>query len=226
MRLLVVLIVGLLGMAPPVLADGAGRVTVVGTGSYAAAPDMARVSLGVVTKRRTAADALAANNAAMRAVLDTLKAGGIERRDIQTVGLSLQPVWANRGSGNREIVGYTARNSVTARVRDLAALGTLLDAVVGRGGNELLGVSFGLQDDSAALDKARQLAVNDAMHRAALYARAAGVSLGPVVEISEAGGGGPMAPVMREMSVAAGVPLESGEVAVRASVTMVFAIGE
>lgn len=207
-----------------------GRITVTGTGSVQAPPDMAVISLGVSTEGETAADAMQANSAAMTAVLDRLKEAGLEARDLQTSDLSLSPRWENPSNGDLRtpaIVGYLASNQLSVRVRDLSALGTILDVAVRDGANTLGGLSFGMLDSDAQEDEARRLAVADAMHRAEVLASAAGVTLGALIEMSESGGpGGPVPMARMEMAMADAVPVAAGEVGLTASVTMVFAIGE
>jgi uncharacterized protein YggE len=203
--------------------------TVTGEGHVDAAPDMATVSLGVTTEGATAADALAANNAAQTEILAALTAAGVVARDVQTSGLNLNPVWDNRPveNGIPKISGYMASNVVTIRARDLDRLGALLDAVVTTGANQLNSLTFGLSDPQPAMDEARKRAVADARARAALYAEAAGVALGPILSITEGGGYQPPQPMYRrELAMDAGVPVAGGEVSVSASVTITYAIGE
>ena len=222
-------------LAGPVRAgagEGAGsearRLTVRGHGSVSTAPDMALITLGVVREAREAGEAIAETSAAMRALLEVLNAAGLEARDVQTSGLSLSPIWSNRSSGNARprITGFTARNTLRIRLRDLDSLGALLDRLVAAGANNLEGVSFGLQDPSTQRDEARRAAIADALHAAEVLAGAAGVGLGEILSISQGQtvSGGPV--VMREMALGAdaGVPIAAGEVTSRADVTVVFAL--
>ena len=219
-------IVALLALAGgAALAEESGRLTVTGEGRVAAAPDMATVRFGVTVREKTAQAALAAASRAMEKVLARVREAGIEPRDIRTDALSLSPLWSERGSGQtRRITGYVASNQLTVRVRDLPSLGGLLDAVTASGANTFNGLSFALSEPGPALDEARRRAVADAMARARLYAEAAGVRLGPLLELTETGG---LAPPIRarQMAMAAeAVPVAEGELVVRAGVTMVFAI--
>ncbi len=206
-------------------------ITVTGEGRVEAAPDMATVSLGVTTEAETASAAMAENSNAVAAILEQLSGAGIEARDIQTSGLSLGPRYNYRSSGDQppEITGYTASNMVTVRVRALDTLGGVLDRVVSGGANTLNGLGFGLQDDQAAMDEARRGAVAEAARKAALFAEAAGVALGPILSIHE---GGAMMPQPKMMAAEAsfardgGVPVAGGELSIRADVTIVYSIAE
>ncbi len=204
-----------------------GRLTVTGEGSVASVPDMATITLGVVHEAKTAGEALDMTSAATAQVLERLKTAGIEPRDMQTRDLSLSPVWDNRSASQQrpQIVGFEASNTVTVRVRVLDSLGGVLDDVVQGGANTFRGLSFGLQDPGPVLDEARKQAVAEALRKARLYAEAAGLTLGPVLQLSENGGSAqPM--MMDRMAMSAAVPVAQGEVSTGASVTMVFSIGQ
>lgn len=211
--------------------DIAPRLTVTGTGEVGAAPDLARFDAGATAEAATAAAALAATSAAMTDIRAVLDGAGIAPADIRTTALSLSPVWSNSygsGSGKPRITGFQARNQVTVTLRDLAALGPLLDDLATAGANQLGTIRFDLSDEAAALDAARVAAVADARRKAALYAGAAGVTLGPLIRLAE---GTPRIdrPMMAEMALAAdsrGVPVSEGTLTLRADVTLVYAIGE
>lgn len=200
-------------------------VTVTGEGAVDLPPDMATIRMGVVTQARTAADALTANSAAMAEVLALLREAGIGERDLQTSGLSLMPQRDDRtGTAEPRAVRFVARNGVVVRVRDLAALGPVLDRVVQGGANTFDGLDFGLADPAAALAEARRKAVADARLKAETYAGAAGLTLGPVLLIADQSGF--VQPMEMRMAASAmdGVPIAAGEVSVRASVTMTWTL--
>jgi hypothetical protein len=203
--------------------------TVSGTGEVAAAPDMATISLGVTTEGMEAAEAMRRNSEAMTAVLAAVAAAGVAERDVQTSALSVSPRWEPPRPNETapRVSGFVATNIVTVRVRDLDALGGVLDAVLGEGANTLNGLSFGVADDTALRDAARQAAVADAARKARVLAEAAGVTLGPVTEIVEGGGfGGPFPSARMDMAMAEAVPVAPGELSLQATVTMTWTIGE
>ncbi|MCI2398091.1 SIMPL domain-containing protein [Aliiroseovarius subalbicans] len=218
-------------LALPATASDAGRIVVTGTGVASQAPDMATITLGVRAEAKTAVAALEQASMAMRAVLEHLRAAGVAEEDLQTSDLALRPRYSNRSSssdGPPTIAGFEASNMLQVRLRDLSGVGEVLDMVTAEGANEFRSLQFGLQVPDPLRDAARVAAVKDAMARATLYAEAAGVPLGPVLEISEAGAA--PRPVMRaEMSMmdaGGGVPVAGGELDMRAEVTMIFALGE
>ncbi|MEL6748265.1 MAG: SIMPL domain-containing protein [Pseudomonadota bacterium] len=202
-------------------------ISVTGTGVVDTAPDMALISLAVTHEAKTAGAAMAQVSDDMTALLARLQTLGLDGKDIQTNRLSISPVWDNRRYENGQaprITGFVASNGLSLRVRDLGALGGILDAVITDGANEMSGLRFTVDDPKPHQDAARARAVADAMNKAQQLANAAGVTLGPLRTMSEHGGG--RAPVMMEMAAArsADVPIAAGEVSLSVSVAMVFDI--
>lgn len=216
-----------LGLAVPALAEGTGPATVIatGTGTVEVAPDLATLSIGVTTQGDTAANALTANTAAMKAVMARLLASGIEARDMQTSNLYLSPNWTGYDTATPTISGFVASNSLTVQVRVLDTLGAVLDASVADGANTLNGLTFGLANPGPVLDEARKAAVADARVRAELLATAAGMTLGRIVLISEADSD-LVAYDGYRADVAAPVPVAGGELGLSANVTIQYEITE
>ena len=215
----------------PVFADDVPRqIVVTGEGRIDAAPDLATVTLGVSSDAESARQAIDANSTAMAAVLANLKAAGIADRDLQTSNFSVSPRFDySRSNGTGEIVGFVAQNTLSVRVRDLSGLGDILDAVADEGANTFQGLSFGLQEPGPVEDEARKAAVAEARRKAVLYAEAAGVTLGPLMTLSEQGGMVPQPKMMTmqmERAASDAVPIASGELTITSTVTLVYGIAE
>lgn len=222
MRALLTCLLLVLPLAAPAQQGAAPRLLVEGRGEILVQPDMATVTLAVVREAAEAATAMADLSEATAAVLARVEGDGIAARDVQTGQLSLQPRWDH--SENRttpQITGYVARTTLDVRVRDLDALGPLLDAAVSDGANGLEGLRFGLSDPRAGEDAARRAAVADALAKAQIYAEAAGMNLGSIVSLSEGQAAVP-GPVMMEMDAMRSMPVAAGEVAQVMTVTLVI----
>ncbi len=224
-------VVALVSLAATGWAETASRhITVTGEGRIDVEPDMATITLGVTNEAKEAKSAMAETSKAVAQMLAGLEQMGVAARDVQTQRFSLNPVWSNRnssGNGRAEITGFVASNMVLVRVRDLDSLGRILDGVIADGANDFNGLQFGVQEKKPLEDAARKAAVEDGIDQARQLAEAAGVTLGPVVSISEQGSGGPR-PMMMEMAAArdASAPIAAGEITLTKSVSMVFAIAE
>ncbi len=203
-------------------------ITVSGEATIAVAPDRAEIDGGVTTEAKTAREAAEANNKAMAAVLAALKTSGIAEKDIQTSRLSLQPQsTANRNNPNGpvQITGYRASNRVMLTLRDVTKVATAIDTLVGAGANEISGISFSVSQASKLLDDVRKEAIADAQRKAEIYAKAANVSLGAPISISEEGTPGPVPMYARKMAASAdSTPIAPGAETLRISVSVSYAI--
>jgi uncharacterized protein YggE len=213
-------------LATPALAQAVApaAISVTGEATVSVAPDQAQIEGGVTTEARTAREASDANNTAMGKVLLALKGAGIEETDLQTARLSLQPQSAPNKTGPSAISSYRATNRVTVRLRDVAKLASVIDTMVGAGANDIGGIDFRVSQASKHLDEAREQAVADARRKAEIYARAAGVTLGEPLSISEEGSAAPM--TYRRMSVGkvASTPVAQGEETLAVTVNVSWAI--
>ncbi len=197
-------------------------------GEVKGAPDQATVTFGVQTQEKTAAQAMAANRTKMTATLAALKAAGIAAKDVQTSNLNLNGQYTYEPNQPPKLTGYQAVNQVTVIVRDLTKLGVTVDAVTGAGVNQINGIEFGLSDPKPYEDDARRQAVKALTARAQLYADAAGLKLGRLINLSEGGGYQP-APIRavafadaRVKMAAPTTPVEPGQLTVRIEVSAVY----
>ena len=191
-------------VAQPVLAPGATRLDLVAEGSVTRVPDVAQVGAGVVTQGRTAGGAMSDNAARMAATVAALRKAGVEPRDIQTSAINLAPQYRYADNQPPVLTGYQASNQVTVRLRDVARAGSVLDALVAAGANQINGPTLMVDKPEAALDEARGLAVTAARRRAELYARAAGLKVTRILAISENGDGMPLPPMPMIMMASRG----------------------
>jgi uncharacterized protein YggE len=225
MRLVVALLT--IVFALPAGAEDVRTITVSGEGRVSAEPDMALLRLGVSREARKASDAMRAASEAAAAVLAQVRASGIEARDVQTANVSLSPRWQHDKNNASRIIGYVASNDLTVRVRALETLGALMDAVVSDGANQMNGLSFAIAEPQPLQDEARKSAILDARRKAALLAETAGVSLGPVLTVTEGSAVQPPVAFARGAVLeSSAVPIAAGELDISARVTVVFAIGE
>ena len=203
-------------------------ITVAGEASVNAAPDFARVTLGVTTAGKEAREAMALNARSVGALVSLFKGEGVAPADIRTSGLSISPIFADQRAnpqGAPAITGYTVTDTVTVTVRDLPRLGAMLDKAVEAGANTMYGVAYGENDTSALLDKARTLAVADAKRKAEIYASAAGSRIGRLMELSEETIGRPSpypARVYAQTAASSQTPVEPGSDKLTVTVTARF----
>jgi uncharacterized protein len=203
-------------------------IEVTGEGAVGAAPDFARVTLGVTTAGKDAGEAMATNAKSASALVTLIKSEGVAPADIRTSAVSISPVFSQPSPGHPgepAITGYSVSNDVTVIVHDIPRLGALLDKAVGAGANAIYGIAYGENDTGALLDKARPLAVADARRKAEIYARAGGAQIGRLMELTEEAGAQPpvgFAARAYAPAGAAATPIEAGEDKLKVTVTARF----
>jgi hypothetical protein len=201
-------------------------ISVIGTGKVSSAPDMATITTGVISEAAEASEALSANNEAVERIMEVLKEFHIAPKDMQTSNFNVSPIYHHdrRGTSQQQITGYHVSNQLRVQVHNLPELGKVLDALVRAGSNQMSGVTFGFDDPEGLLQNARNRAMADARSRAELYAQAAGVRVGEVLQISELEARFPVASPRRMAMDAAteAVPVATGEQEVYATITVVY----
>lgn len=189
-------------------------------------PDVAVISAGVITQSTDAASAMQGNAARMVRVLAALKRAGVADKDVTTTAISLSPQYRYNNNQPPVITGYQANNQVTIRFRDVAKSGTILDALVKEGANEINGPNLTIDNPEAAQDEARIAAIKTARTRAELYASATGLKVKRIVSISESeafsGGPVPMMAMKASREAVADTPVVPGEQNIGMTVSIVF----
>lgn len=183
-------------------------------GEIKVSPDRANIQISVQTKAVTAAAAAAENATRQKAVIDALRALGLQANDISTVGYSVNP--EQRYEPNREpvVIGYTVVNTVMVEVRDLSMVGRIIDVAISRGANMITSLNFYASNTEAARREAIAMAIQRARLDADAAARAAGGAIGGLLEVSVGAYFPPPRPMefaVRAMNQAADTPINPGE---------------
>lgn len=203
-----------------------GSIVVSGTGRVAVVPDVADLRLGVAVTRPTVDAARAEAAATMAAILASVDAADVPRRDVRTALLSVQPRYDYRDGKPPTLTGYELANVVEVTVRDLARLGDVVDGTLGAGASSLDGLSFRVANPAPAEREARILAMAEARARADVLAEAAGLIIDGVLGIVEGAAVPPPGPRLKaeRMMLAADVatPVEAGSLEVSVTVTVSY----
>lgn len=213
-RVLALVAAGIVAVAPAAAQEGI--LSVQGSGVVEVVPDIADLVIGVKAEEPTPAQALDATSAAVGKVITDAKRAGIADRDIQTSSVQLSAF--QRDDKNRRVTLYRAANTVRVRVRDLPRLGAVLRDLVETGANEVQGLRFSTTDPMPHFDQARRQAVTDATRRAKVLAEAAGRRLGSIAEMTESTWNDPGVISAARAAAPADVPVEPGQIAIRAMV--------
>ena len=205
---------------PPIL-------SVSGRGMVQGTPDQAAITLGVVTRAETAAEAQQENAAKATAIRSALAALGIEDADVKTEEYNFRPEYSRESGERNVIVGYTASNIIRVKVRNVALVGDVVDAVLANGANTIHSLDFSIRDTDALRKRALESAVKDARSKADAIAHALGKSIVGVHHVSE--NTGMFQPrqsngiMMKNMDAAAeSTPIDAGTMSLSADVHIDF----
>jgi hypothetical protein len=214
----------------PVTGADEGGLEVTGIGRVDVRPDTLVVNMGVSSEADSATGALDAVSEGARAMLAAITENGVPQRDIQTTALNVQPQFDDQGT----IVGFTATEMFRVSIQDLEKAGAVVaDAVTAAGDDARVeGMSLEVADPEAAKQRARKLAVEDAIRRGEELAATAGIGLGAPTSIRETPGREgirgfalPLAAAGEAADVAAFAPrIETGTQEVVVRVQVVFEI--
>jgi uncharacterized protein YggE len=203
-----------------------------GEGKVTATPDTAILRVGIEAQEATVAQAQDEAAVAMKGVMDALKGEGVKEEDIQTQYFNIQKVtrWDN-DKQQEVILGYRVTNVVTAKIRDIAKAGAVIDVVAVAGGDltRIDGISFTIDDPTPYQAQARELAVADAAAKAKTLADVADIKLGKATYISESSY--TPGPIYRGDMIAAAesapkaeTPISPGEMEITVNVQIAYAI--
>ncbi len=219
--------------APSAVAEErAPTVSVVGHADSDVRPDIATLLLTITIDKPTANDAAAESTRVSTAVIDGLKGSGVDAREITTAGLSLFPLMSEGNDPKTHlpiktvVTGFRANNELRVRVRDISRTGAFAANAV-QNGALYQGVSFDLSDRDTREDALRTAAVENARHHAELYAKGAGMKLGPLRSIIASGAERaiPMS-YARSMATSAAAPaplaIEPGVISLSDSINATF----
>jgi hypothetical protein len=204
-------------------ATAGATITVTGNGQVEGTPDAATFSVGVSTTASSAVNALDRNNAQVAGLESSLETDGVLVKDIQTSWLNLS---ANTNSAG-DVTGFTADHELSVTMQNLSNLGMALDDAVHATGNgvTLDGISFSISNQSALLASARAQAMLSANTEASQVAAGAGLSLGPIVKVTDQENAGQQvffAPVAAAGTAASSVPVQPGQQQISVGVTVVY----
>ena len=229
--LTVAAVAGVVALAIP--ANGAGTadnrfITVTGVGTISVVPDAVRFNATVSSLGTTNAAALSAASKSAAAVRAALKDAGIATKDIRSANISVYPEYNWTQEAGTKITGYRASQSFDVLVRTVSKAGSIIEAVVKAGGDnvQLGGVIPTTLNPSLATEDARAAAVANAKSKASSYAKLLGTSIGKVLSLEEQSSpvySSPF-PMAKAAADAATVEIDLGEQDVTVTITVRWAL--
>ncbi|MDP2943987.1 MAG: SIMPL domain-containing protein [bacterium] len=209
------------------------RFSVTGSGTVYAKADIANLEVGLKTgTKKTAAEATTDSTKKMNAIIEAVKALGIEEKDIKTSGYSLNPVYNWTEGKGQELVGYEVSQNVALKIRDLNKIGDVIAKTTAQGANQIGNISFTIDDEYELRNQARELAIAKAKEKAMMIAEQSGMKLGEIKSVYESDAYvGPIMYSNAKLDMGAGVSAElsapsiqSGQNEIKVEATLVYEV--
>lgn len=179
-----------------------------GVGTAVAAPDSAKVNLGIEESGSSLASVQSSASEKSKKLVDAIKSLGVNEKDIKTTSYQVNPQYSFNGSTQR-IQGYMISISYQVTINDLERVNEILETALANGSNQASGISFELSDETKKrlIDDARKEASEEAKQKAKSLAQASGVTLGKVLSVSEYSNSGGPVPMFTKIDAAGGAEL-------------------
>ena len=167
-------------------------ILVTGSATIQSSPDLATLRVGVQSFDKNVEKAVNDNNTKIESIILNLENKGLTEKDMETDQFNISPQREYRNNNPPIVVGYNVSNILTVKIRNLESLGEIMQVTVGSGANTINGLSFSIEDPNPLRQKARGLAMEDALSRAEILADASGIEVGKPISIQELSYGGPV----------------------------------
>jgi len=200
-----------------------GRLSARGEARLFAAPDQMKMSVGVVTESKAVQQALTQNSTAINDIMEVVRSLDLKDLQLQTSTFRIDPVWQTKPQNptpdwRPTVISFRVTHLLEISTSDLSASGKLIDAVVNAGANDVSSLSFELKDPESVRSKAIALATSKAIDQAKVAAKAANITLGPVLSLNIDNAGISPPVLLRAMEAATAVT--AGEIEISATVNV------
>lgn len=204
--------------------ENINSISVSGQGKVYTKPDIAIISLSVITEGKTVGSVQTRNSEKMNTVISFLKDFGIDETNIKTIRYNLNPKYSYEKRSVPEIVGYTINQTLEVKIKELDSIGEILEKSTNAGINQISSLRFTNDDDKALKSEARKLAIEDAKKKAKDLASSLGVKLIKIIGFTEIGGFDYPIYKQLEMGGGAAPQIETGENEIIVNVNLLYEI--
>lgn len=161
-------------------------ISITGYAEVSAKPDVAQITISVLSENRDLGVATEDNNTKTNAIVSFLKENGIEDKDIKTSNYNINPRYEYYSDyRNRYLAGYEVTQSLVVKIRNLDSVGEIIAGSSERGSNDISSLSFIIDNDEALKAQAKKQAIDDAKLKASELAKDLGISLSEIVGFYE-----------------------------------------
>lgn len=200
------------------------KISVTGIGDVKIKPNMAKLSIAVVTKDVSSKKAIADNSDKMNLVFKSLKAFKIAEKDMQTSNFTVYKTHDNYSSNKKSVEKFEVRNTLNITIRNLAQLGDIIDGVTKAGVNNVNNLVFTHTDIDKFYNEALELAMADAKKKASTISKTFGKSVSIPISVQEVGQLHNNINYFRaeSMSMKQATPVSEGEISINAKLNVEY----
>ena len=193
-------------------------------------PDVATVSLGIVTVNDVAQNATSDNNRRYEDLRNRLHSLGIPDASIRTVSFNVNYVapQPELPPGQRQASGYTVSRQIDVKLTNLESVGAVIDQAVAANATDINNVSYTITNEREIYAQALGSAVADAQRQAKAMASAANLRILRIASMQS--GYATPGPLVRagmtaDAYKAAPTQIQPSNIDVRANVTITYVVG-
>lgn len=199
-----------------------GKLDLNGEGQIRVKPDIATVSLTIVTEGKTAEEAVSKNAKKASEVVERMLRLEIPRDSMKTTGLNVYPVYQTDPATNTShVIGYQVQDALAIEA-PVALAGKVFDQGIAAGASESSGMSFGIKNERPYREQALEMAIKAAKAEAEAVCKAMGVTLVGPTSIVVTQGSGPVRILSERMLTKSATPVLPGQQTISAGVQVVF----
>lgn len=215
-------------------ANDENTLSVAGFAEISVKPDVAQITLTVISENADLGVASNDNSEKINAVIGFLEESGIESKDIKTSLYNISPRYEYLNDySKRVLVSYEIKQSLTVKIRDLESIGDIIAGATEKGANDISSLQFIIDDDEALKEQARAEAIDNAKKNAESLGKDLGVSLTEIVDFYEnlstpvrVNETYVMGGAVSDLSKATAPSIQTGESSIISSVTIIYKINK
>lgn len=168
--------------------ESRGRISVLGTGTVLAQPDMARINIGFSYTKSTVSEAKTAAEQTLQRILGILRQENVEDKFVKTVDLNFDTEYEYRNR-RRYRIGQRVQQTILVTINDMVKsperLSSALNKITAIDNVEVHNISFDIENKTELFKRSRELAYQKALDKARQYAELSNRRLGKVLSVSE-----------------------------------------
>ncbi len=196
-----------------------GQLSVNGVGIVKVKADLAILTVGVTTSNKDVQVAQVENANTVNNIILSLSDFGIEREKINADDVTINKRYDNV---TNELIAYEITATIRIEVSNLENLGDIYTLAIENGANSNVNLTFTISNVSPHYNEALLKATQDALNKSSLLAKSLSIKLRPLPENISENSISQYSISQKNVSYSGSSYLSSGDLEVKAQVSMIF----